>query len=269
MDFNSVESWDVITACRMASDLFSTWQCRANWQSVCWQCRSYLALLASMRLCWVMLWILFVAEAPTEIKTFVFSKSVQFYPSRRVLMRNCTDHVLPRALVQVTVEKIMLHRSCIAVILLDLYILTCQLTGVILHRALLGFMLQFQFTMLNILKREFGRYWQLAMLPLRFLLWFPPRWEGWQDRVPRQTYIHTCQQEHIASALMFCSMSTNGATSIQHGVFWCAAIHAQPLCFEDVACYFFFNIFAPQTVFACKGSVPTAYISLWVSSCHS
>ena len=82
---------------------------------------------------------------------------------RRVLMRNCTDHVLPRALVQVTIEKIMLHRSCIAVILLDLYILTCQLTGVILH------MLQFQFTMLNILKREFGRYLQLAMLPLRFL----------------------------------------------------------------------------------------------------
>ena len=172
-----------------------------------------------------------MAEAPTEIQTFVFSKSVQFYPSRsissyiiyiiyiyttpfigrlsklldqahsskktrhqkiisytgmklllqsyfcaeqtsnwrRVLMRNCTDHVLPRALVQVTVEKIMLHRSCIAVILLDLYILTCQLTGVILHRALLGFMLQFQFTMLNILKREFGRYLQLAMLPLRFL----------------------------------------------------------------------------------------------------
>ena len=70
-----------------------------------------------------------MAEAPTEIKTFVFAKSVQFYPSRRVLMRNCTDHVLPRALVQVTVEKIMLHRSCIAVILLDLYILTCQLTG--------------------------------------------------------------------------------------------------------------------------------------------
>lgn len=180
MDFNSVESWDVITACRMASDLFSTWQCRANWESVCWQCRSYLALLASMRLCWVMLWILFVAEAPTEIQTFVFSKSVQFYPSRSissyviyiiyttpfigrlsklfdqahsskktshqkiisytgmklllqsyscaeqtsnwrsVLMRNCTDHVLPRALVQVTVEKTMLHRSCIAVILLDL-----------------------------------------------------------------------------------------------------------------------------------------------------
>ena len=69
MDFNSVESWDVITACRMASDLFSTRQCRANWQSVCWQCRCYVALLASMRLCWVMLWILLVAEAPTEIQT--------------------------------------------------------------------------------------------------------------------------------------------------------------------------------------------------------
>ena len=88
------------------------------------------------------------------------------------------------------------------------------------------------------------------------------------ERLARQcshTNIHTHMphmHEHIASALKFASMTTNRAMRIQHGVFWSAAMHSQPLCFEDVAVYRFFNIFTTQTVFACRGSVPTAYISM-------
>lgn len=303
MDFNSVESWDVITACRTASDLFSTWQCRANWQSVCWQCRSYLALFASMRLCWVMLWILFVAEAPTEIQTFVFSKSVQFYPSRSIssyiiyiiyiynsLYWEAQQIAWPSPLFEknTSSEDNIIHWDETASTKLFLCRTNLKLAkgsheelhgSCLAPRACTGHSRKDHVAQILHccdlvrliyldLPTDRGHFAQSSSrlhvaIPVHHAQHSQKRvweilatchatasisWEGWQDSVPRQTYIHTCQREHIASALMFCSMTTNGAMSIQHGVFWCAAMHAQPLCFEDVACYWFFQYFyAPNS----------------------
>ena len=58
----------------------------------------------------------------------------------------------------------------------DLARLVCldlpTVTGHFAQSSIDDFMLQFQFTMFNMLQREFGRYLQLAMLPLRLLLAF-------------------------------------------------------------------------------------------------